>query len=128
MFEDFYLAFQDEQQATQVLYISMPEEIDSNGVVVKESYLKPIYQNIDILGVVYQPAPDPIPEDYEPVPYPAPNYGVNVRVVEGEDPSLIQQYSVSPQPFPQRVWAEQYEVIEPVVNDPIDPVVSDQLP
>ena len=28
----------------------------------------PNYQNIDVIGTVYQPAPEPMPEDYVPVP------------------------------------------------------------
>ena len=60
--------------------------------------------NINILGVVYQPASDPIPEDYVPVPYPAPNYGVNVLVLDSEDATPLQAYAVDPA-VPQRVWA-----------------------
>jgi hypothetical protein len=85
----FYLSFQDEAQALSVLY--------TDG--------QPNYQNIDILGTVYLPAPDPLPEDYVPVPYPAPNYGVNVLVVDGEDSAPLQAYAVQPSPFPQRVWS-----------------------
>ena len=84
----FYLSFQDEAQARSVLY--------TDG--------QPNYQNISVLGIVYLPAPDPLPNPYVPVPYPAPNYGVNVLVVDGENPSAIQPYSVQPKQ-PQRVWA-----------------------
>ena len=110
MFQDFYLAFQDEAEANLVLYTVTPAivEIDpetGEETVVQEATVKPNYANIDVLGTVYEPRPNDAPEDYEPVPYPAPNYGVNVRVLEGEDPTPLQAYSTNPAPFPQRVWA-----------------------
>jgi hypothetical protein len=104
MYTDFYLAFEDAAAAEAVLYTPEPTAWDEEGNPT-EFYLKPNYQNIDILGTVYEPAPEPTPEDYEPVPYPAPNYGVNVRLVSGEDPTPLEPFSVEPTPFPQRVWA-----------------------
>ena len=95
----YYLSFQDEAQANSVLYTTT---VDEQGEVVSTT---PNFQNIDVLGVVYEPAPEPIPEGYVPVPYPAPNFGVNVLVLEGEDATPILPYSVQPSPFPQRVWA-----------------------
>lgn len=106
MYQDFYLAFQDAAQADSVLYTVTPEVVDENNVVIAEAYTTPNYQNISVLGTVYEPAPQPMPDDYVPVPYPAPNYGVNVRLVEGvEDSAPLLPYSVQPSPFPQRVWA-----------------------
>ena len=95
----FYLSFQDEAEANSVLYTTT---VNEQGEVVSTT---PNYQNIDVLGVVYEPAPIPTPDDYVPVPYPAPNWGVNVLVLDGEDTSLIEPYSVQPSPYPQRVWA-----------------------
>lgn len=106
MYQDFYLSFEDAVQADSVLYTLHPEVVDENNVVIAEAYTTPNYQNISVLGTVYEPAPEPVPEGYVPVPYPAPNYGVNVRLVEGvEDPAPLLPYSVQPTPFPQRVWA-----------------------
>ena len=68
--------------------------------------LVPKYANISVLGTVYEPAPIPTPEDYVPVPYPAPNYGVNVLVIDGEDATPLKPYAVMPTPFPMRIWAE----------------------
>jgi hypothetical protein len=65
--------------------------------------LQPNYANISTIGTVYEPAPIPTPEDYVPVPYPAPNYGVNVLVIDGEDASPLEPYAVQPS-VPQRVW------------------------
>ena len=95
----FYLSFQDEAEANSVLYTTT---VDEQGEVVSTA---PNYQNIDVLGVVYEPAPIPTPDDYVPVPYPAPNYGVNVLVLDDEDSAPLVPYSVQPSPYPQRVWA-----------------------
>ena len=105
----YYLSFQDEAEANSVLYTTTvtPAELDEEGNVVTEEVITviPNYQNISVLGVVYEPAPEPVPEDYVPVPYPTPNYGVNVLVLDTENSAPLLPYSVQPQPFPQRVWA-----------------------
>jgi len=105
----YYLSFQDEAEANSVLYTTTitPATLDEDGNVVTEEVitLTPNYVNIDVLGVIYEPAPSPLPDDYVPVPYPAPNYGVNVLVLEGEDATPILPYSVQPSPYPQRVWS-----------------------
>jgi len=104
----YYLAFTDEAQATSVLYTTTvtPAVIDEDGKEVSAEVITvtPNYANIDVIGVVYEPAPIPTPEDYVPVPYPAPNWGVNVLVIDGEDASPIEPYAVQPSPFPQRIW------------------------
>ena len=105
----FYLAFQDEAQAISVLYTTVitPAVVDVDGKeITPESITStPNYQNIDIIGVVYQPAPDPMPDPYVPVPYPAPNFGVNVLVIGDEDSAPLVPFSVQPSPYPQRIWA-----------------------
>jgi hypothetical protein len=94
----YYLSFQDEAEANSVLYTTI---VNEQGEVVSKT---PNYQNIDVLGVVYEPAPIPMPEDYVSVPYPAPNYGVNVLVLDNEDSAPLQPYAVNVD-VPQRVWA-----------------------
>lgn len=101
----YYLAFTDEEQANSVLYTTVAEVTDADGNVLVEASVTPNYMNISVIGTVYVSAPEPVPEDYVPVPYPAPNYGVNVLVIEGEDATPLEPYSVDPSPFPQRVWA-----------------------
>ena len=105
----YYLAFTDEAQATSVLYTTTvtPAVVDEDGNVITPEVITvtPNYANINVLGEVFEPAPIPTPEDYVPVPYPAPNYGVNVLVLENEDATPLLPYSVQPTPFPQRVWA-----------------------
>ena len=104
----YSLAFQDEAQAISVLYTTTvtPPVVDEDGKEISPEVITvtPNYANIDVLGVVCEPAPIPTPEDYVPVPYPAPNYGVNVLVIEGEDAIPLEPYSVTIA-VPQRVWA-----------------------
>ena len=101
----YCLSFQDEAQAIEVLYTTVAEVTDADGNVIVQASVTPNYQNISILGIVYQPAPDPLPEGYVPIPYPAPNFGVNVLVLDDEDATPIEQYAVNPEPYAQRVWA-----------------------
>lgn len=66
-----------------------------------ERVLTPKYRNIDVLGTIYERAPDPVPEDYEPVPLSG--FHVNVRVIDGEDASVLEPYLVIPT-NPRRIW------------------------
>jgi hypothetical protein len=101
----YYLAFTDEAQSISVLYTTTPPVVDEDGKIIAEETVTPNYANISTIGTVYEPAPIPTPEDYVPVPYPAPNFGVNVLVIDGEDASPLEPYAVMPSPFPQRIWA-----------------------
>jgi hypothetical protein len=106
----YYLVFTDEAQAQSVLYTYHPAtyDFDEDGnptdVVITEPYYTPNYANISVLGTVYEPAPIPTPKDYEPKAYSAPNWGVNVLVIDGEDSAPLEPYAVDPT-LPQRVWA-----------------------
>jgi len=108
--QDLYLSFIDEAQSLPILYTLVPAEyeLDANGqpteVVVTESYLKPNYLNISVLGTVYMRPPEPTPPDYVPVPFPPPNYGVNIRLLDGEDITPLQPF-ISVITNPIRVWA-----------------------
>jgi hypothetical protein len=48
--------------------------------------------------------PKILPPDYEPQPYPPPNYGVNILLLDGEDIEPLKPYMVYPKD-PIRVWA-----------------------
>ena len=108
--QDICLSFQDESQSIPILYTIVPTEfeLDENGnpteIVKTESYLQPNYQNISVLGTVYQRPPIPTPDDYVPIPYPPPNYGVNIRLLDDEDIEPLKPYIVEPK-NPVRVWA-----------------------
>ena len=95
MFHDLMLVFPDEGEAIEHLYDSTT---DGEGNVT----LTPKYTAIDMIGTIYEPAPEPVPKDYVPVPYPG--YHVNVRNT-AEMPEL-DAFIVTPSPTtPLRVWA-----------------------
>jgi len=108
--QDLYLSFTDEAQSLPILYTIVPTEfeVDADGnpteVVKTEEYLQPNYQNISVLGTVYQRPPIPTPDDYVPIPYPPPNYGVNIRLLDDEDIEPLRPFIVEPK-NPVRVWA-----------------------
>ena len=108
--QDLCLSFTDEAESIPVLYTFIPTEyeIDEQGqtteTIKTESYRIPNYQNISIIGTVYKPAPIPSQDNYEPIPYPAPNYGVNIRLLDDENIEPLQPYIVEPRK-PVRVWA-----------------------
>ena len=108
--QDLYLSFQDEAESLPILYITISAEyeLDEQGQPTKtiktESYLLPIYQNISVIGTVYKPIPEPTPVDYVPIPYPPPNWGVNIRLLDGEDIEPLKPYIIEPK-NPVRVWS-----------------------
>lgn len=90
---DYMLVFPTEAEAMAVLYTSTE---DDEGQVT----LTPNYFAIDTLGVLYEKAPDPLPEDYVPVPLDG--WYVNVRTPEAPE---LDAYIVDPGPaVPRRVW------------------------
>jgi hypothetical protein len=99
-YTDFYLKFPDEATATAVLYTTVVEVQDEEGVVLVEASVTPNYQNISTIGIINQPQPDP---EIPPVPYDG--WFVNVRLVGEEDAAVLTPFSVDPQPYPMRVWA-----------------------
>ena len=92
---DYMVVFADEAEALSVLYDSAT---DDEGNVT----LTPKYTAIDLIGTIYEPAPDPVPENYKPLPYTG--YHANVRNI-GPAPEL-DAFVVTPPPVtPLRVWA-----------------------
>jgi hypothetical protein len=87
--QDIYLSFTDENEANSVLYT---DDVAN-------------YQNIDVIGTVYQRPTKPISidEEYIPVPYPPPNFGVNIRLMEDEDIEPLKPYIIYPK-NPIRIW------------------------
>ena len=108
--QDLCLSFTDEAESLPILYTIIPTEfeVDADGnpteVVKTESNMTPNYQNISVLGTVYQRPPIPTPENYQPEPYPSPNYGINIRLLDDEDIEPLRPYIVQPK-NPVRVWA-----------------------
>ena len=83
--QDFYLKFTSEAQANDVLYTLVDEE------------KKPNYRNIDVLGTLVN---NTDPEN----PVAVPGWHVNVRLIDGEDGTALEPFSVIPT-NPRRVWA-----------------------
>ena len=100
---DYYLSFENEAAAKAVLYrIEGAQPGDPEmGIEAKEGYEVANYANIDTIGVMYEKRLADAPADYQPVPIPG--WHVNVRVVDGEDVSALEQYAVVPS-TPMRVW------------------------
>lgn len=102
MYTDYYLKFDSEADATALLYADTPTEFDEDGNVT-ETRQKPNYQNIDVLGILYETPPEGAVDDYTPVPIDG--WHVNVRLLDGEDGSLLEPYRVDPEPQVwRRVW------------------------
>jgi hypothetical protein len=103
---DLYLKFVDEEQAQEVLYTKVvdewSEDPDVEPIPLRWHYV-PNYVNIDTIGIIYEPQPDPLPEPPpEPVQYEG--WFVNVRVVS-EDPDPLLPFGIDPQPYSIRIWA-----------------------
>lgn len=101
MFNDKYLRFNDQAEAESILYTTTPAVV-VDEVEVQAATTQPNYRNIDVLGTIYERAPEPVPEGYEPVA--VSGYHCNVRLVDGEDGSVLEPYSVIPG-NPRRVWS-----------------------
>lgn len=100
---DFYLKFASEEEAKSVLYTVTPAVSDEETGVVSEETVKPNYMNIDVLGVIYEPTAE-VDADGYPILAPLDGWHVNVRVVDGENSTVLQSYAVTPT-APRRVWA-----------------------
>ena len=91
---DYMLRFADEAEAKDHLY---DVQADADGMAIGST---PKYFAIDTLGTLYQKAPDPLPEPYDPVPLDG--WYVNVRTPEAPE---LDAYIVDPAPaVPRRVW------------------------
>lgn len=96
---DMYLAFPDQSTADAVLYATHDAVIDEDGNVTSEAYVTPNYANIDTLGILYERQNDP-----EAEPIPLPGWHINIRLMEGENAEVLQEFEVHPTLF-RRVWA-----------------------
>lgn len=96
---DICLFFPDKATADSVLYTTVDQVTDVDGVVVVEASVTPNYKNIDIIPTVYEPSTDP-----ELPPVALPGYAVNVFAMPDEDTSALTPYIVTPT-VRYRVWA-----------------------
>ena len=101
---DLYLKFTNEAQADSILYrmegvvVANPEM----GVEASDGYEVANFKNIDVLGTIYAHQEIVDPEN-PPIPIALDGWHVNVRVMEDEDSTPLQPYSVVPT-NPRRVW------------------------
>jgi hypothetical protein len=104
MYTDKFLKFEDEAQATSVLYTEVPTEFDAEGNATAAEH-KPNYANIDVLGTLYHDDAELDLEGNEVTPAtPLEGWHVNVRLVEGEDAAALEPFNILPS-RPRRVWA-----------------------
>ena len=102
MFNDKYLKFASKEEADSVLYTVTPAVLDEENNLLKDDTLTPRFMNIDVIGTIYERFPVPTPEDYVPVAMDG--WHVNVRLLDGEDGSDLDNYVVVPTQL-RRVWA-----------------------
>ena len=121
MFRDYYLRFDNETAAQEMLYQRVPAKTepdpnDPEKQIVTEwmqdeegnEVWEPRYQNIDNFGLVQKPTGVML-QDEEGMDYPemspVDGWHVNVRVLAHEDPSVLEPYKANPDPStPVRVF------------------------
>jgi len=104
---DLYLKYADEAESFETLYGKKEEiiigEEGEEIIILVPDLTKPLYANIDTIGIIYEPQEIVDPENPpEPVPYDG--WFVNVRVVGGENAEPLMLFSIDPEPYPMRVW------------------------
>ena len=93
---DYHLRFDSEAAADAVLF-----DMQHDG----EGYNKvPLYQAIDVIGVIYKPTGNMLTTDEGEVPEMAPIDGWHVNVRHTAEAAELDQYRVFPG-TPQRLWA-----------------------
>jgi hypothetical protein len=106
MYIDKCLKFESEEQANNVLYTTHPAVLnEETQEIVSEEYITPNYQNIDIIGTIYNL--DGIYDGEGNVIQEATKkdgWHVNVRLTQSEDGSVLEPFAVEPKQ-PRRVWA-----------------------
>jgi hypothetical protein len=109
MYFDKYLKFTDEAQANSVLYTKVPTAWSETyrldeGFVATEWMDKPNYDNIDVIGTIYNPtgAVETVDDMEVPVMEEVSGWHVNVR--NFTPAPELDEYSVTPT-NPRRTWA-----------------------
>ena len=107
---DYYLKFTDESQANSVLYTKVPtawsEVVAMDEPPAATEWIdKPNYDNIDIIGTIYNPTGEIITnEDGFEVPVMVALDGYHVNVRHKEQAPELDAYAVTPT-NPRRIWA-----------------------
>lgn len=101
--QDLYLKFPDQNTADELLYDQVPTQFNSDGDPISYEP-RPKYMNTNTLGIIYEGGSwDSEGNEITP-PKPLSGWHVNIRLMSGEDASLLVPYQVFPT-VPRRVWA-----------------------
>jgi hypothetical protein len=106
---DYYLKFTDEAEANSVLYTKVPTAwsdsvLDDEPPVATEWMDKPNYDNIDILGAIYNPTGDIETIDGNEIPVMVALEGYHVNIRHSAEAPELDAYAVTPT-NPRRIWA-----------------------
>ena len=97
---DYYLKFSSKEEANNLLFTVHPAVLSEDSEVLTEQYSTANYDNIDVLGILYEQAPENADADYVAVELEG--WYVNVRADAGLE--VLEQYKVIPT-HARRVWA-----------------------
>ena len=100
MYTDYFLKFDTEADATAALFT---EEVSVQGDVV-ETYQKPKYAAVDVIGVIYKPTGQQLQTPEGEVEETSPIDGWHVNVRHTEEAPELEVYRVFPA-APVRGWA-----------------------
>jgi len=104
-YTDLYLKFDSETQANQILFTEHPALLNEDGEVIAEAYTTQNFQNIDIIGTIYNL--DGIYDGEGNILQEATKkdgWHVNVRLTPTESADSLEPFKVIPTQ-PRRVWA-----------------------
>jgi len=100
MYHDYFLKFADEAEANAALFT---EEVSVQGDVV-ETYQKPKYAAIDVVGVIYKPTGEQLQTPEGDVDEMAPLDGWHINVRHTEEAPELDSYKIEVK-TPARMWA-----------------------
>jgi hypothetical protein len=99
---DYYLKFTDEAEANSVLYTKVPTAFNEEGEATEWSD-KANYDNIDIIGTIYNPTGEVETVDEMEVPVMVALDGYHVNIRHNTEASELDAYAVTPT-NPRRIW------------------------
>jgi hypothetical protein len=106
---DYYLKFTDEAQANSILYTKVPtawsESVAMDEPPVATEWMdKPNYDNIDIIGTIYNPTGEIVKMGMDEVPVMEEVSGWHVNVRNSTPAPELDEYVIIPN-HPRRTWA-----------------------
>ena len=111
MFTDYYLRFDDEETMRSVLYEKVPTKFEPGETpedepVAVEWEDRQRFRNTDIIGLIVD-QPGTYSDEGEEITPPTYVAGVhaNIRVLDSEDASILNDYTIETPNTPARVWA-----------------------